>query len=251
MQALLFYLIFVKSQGPFTENSYIFLQRVPLIPRFFAAPPLFFPLHSLSFVLYYHPTGFHTLSKRRARRSFGPGRSLNKKWEDITMKKFTVQHLATAAAVGAVYAVLSIFGSVFGVTFGTVQCRFAEALCVLPFFFPETVWGLFVGCLITNLLSPYGLLDIVMGSLTTLLAAFLTSRCKNRWLAPLPPVVCNGILVGGMLAWEQVGFTGAFGVTFALNAASVALGELIACYGLGSLLLWRLPKMPFFKNRMK
>ena len=54
-----------------------------------------------------------------------------------------------------------------------------------------------------------------------------------------------------MLAWEQVGFTGAFGVTFALNAASVALGELIACYGLGSLLLWRLPKMPFFKNRMK
>ena len=167
------------------------------------------------------------------------------------MKKFPVQHLATAAAVGAVYAVLSIFGSVFGVTFGTVQCRFAEALCVLPFFFPETVWGLFVGCLITNLLSPYGLLDIVMGSLTTLLAAFLTSRCKNRWLAPLPPVVCNGILVGGMLAWEQVGFTGAFGVTFALNAASVALGELIACYGLGALLLWRLPKMPFFKNRMK
>ena len=70
------------------------------------------------------------------------------------MKKFTVQHLATAAAVGAVYAVLSIFGSVFGVTFGTVQCRFAEALCVLPFFFPETVWGLFVGCLITNLLRP-------------------------------------------------------------------------------------------------
>ena len=64
-------------------------------------------------------------------------------------------------------------------------------------------------------------------------------------------MVCNGILVGGMLAWEQVGFTGAFGVTFALNAASVALGELIACYGLGSLLLWRLPKMPFFKNRMK
>ena len=134
---------------------------------------------------------------------------------------------------------------------GYLVFDFAEALTVLPFLFPAATPGLFVGCLITNLLSPYGLLDIVMGSLTTLLAAFLTSRCKNRWLAPLPPVVCNGILVGGMLAWEQVGFTGAFGVTFALNAASVALGELIACYGLGSLLLWRLPKMPFFKNRMK
>ena len=163
----------------------------------------------------------------------------------------TTKKLTAAALTGAAYAVLSYFGSVFGITYGPIQCRFSEALCVLPFFLPETAWGLGVGCLITNLLSPYGLLDIVMGSLTTLLAAFLTSRCKNRWLAPLPPVVCNGILVGGMLAWEQVGFTGAFGVTFALNAASVALGELIACYGLGSLLLWRLPKMPFFKNRMK
>ena len=215
-----------------------------------AASFLFFPLHSSIFVLYYLPTGFHTLSKRRTRRSFGPGRSLNKKWEDITVKKFTVQHLATAAAVGAVYAVLSIFGSVFGVTFGTVQCRFAEALCVLPFFFPETAGGLFVGCLITNLLSPYGLLDIVIGSLTTLLAAVLTARCKRKWLAPLPPVVCNGLLVGGMLAWEQVGFTDAFAATFALNAASVALGELLACYGLGSLLLWRLPTISFFKSRM-
>ena len=102
------------------------------------------------------------------------------------MKKFTVQHLATAAVVGAAYAVLSIFGSVFGVTFGPVQCRFAEALCVLPFFFPETAGGLFVGCLITNLLSPYGLLDIVIGSLTTLLAAVLTARCKRKWLARCP-----------------------------------------------------------------
>ena len=209
------------------------------------------PLHSLPFVLYYHPTGFHTLSKRRTRRSFGPGRSLNKKWEDITVKKFTVQHLATAAVVGAAYAVLSIFGSIFGVTFGPVQCRFAEALCVLPFFFPETAGGLFVGCLITNLLSPYGLLDIVMGSLTTLLAAFLTSRCKNRWLAPLPPVLCNGILVGGMLAWEQVGFTGgAFAAAFAANGISVAAGELLACYGLGALLLWQLPRISFFKGRI-
>ena len=98
------------------------------------------------------------------------------------MKKMTIQHLTTAAVVGAAYAVLSLFGSVFGVTFGTVQCRFSEALCVLPFFFPETVWGLFAGCLITNLLSPYGLVDIVVGSLATLLAAFLTSKCgKKPW----------------------------------------------------------------------
>ena len=166
------------------------------------------------------------------------------------MKKLTLRHITTAAAVGAVYAAMSILGSVFGVTFGPVQCRFAEALCVLPFFFPETVWGLFVGCLITNLLSPYGLVDLVVGSLATLLGAFLTSRCGKKWLAPLAPVVCNGLLVGGMLAWEQVGFADAFFAAFALNAGSVALGELLACYGLGAVLLWRLPRIGFFKNRM-
>ena len=167
------------------------------------------------------------------------------------MKNMTVHHIVTAALVGAIYAVLSIFGSFFGITFGTVQCRFAVALCVLPFFFPETVWGLFVGCLITNLLSPYGLVDIVVGSLTTLLAAFLTSKCRKKWLAPLPPVLCNGILVGGMLAWEQVGFTGgAFAAAFAANGISVAAGELLACYGLGALLLWQLPRISFFKGRI-
>ena len=166
------------------------------------------------------------------------------------MKKMTIHRITTAAVVGAAYAALSIWGSVFGITFGTVQCRFAEALCVLPFFFPETVWGLFVGCLITNLLSPYGLVDIVLGSAATLLGAFLTSKCRKKWLAPLPPVLCNGLVVGGMLAWEEVGFTAAFGTAFLLNGASIAAGELLACYGLGSLLLWQLPRISFFMGRM-
>ena len=103
------------------------------------------------------------------------------------MQKLQTQHLTRAAAVGAAYAVLSLFSSVFSLTFGVVQCRFSEALCVLPFFFPETVWGLFAGCLITNLLSPYGLLDLIVGSLATLIAALLTARCRKKWLAPLPP----------------------------------------------------------------
>ena len=57
------------------------------------------------------------------------------------MQKLQTQHLTRAAAVGAAYAVLSLFSSVFSLTFGVVQCRFSEALCVLPFFFPETVWA--------------------------------------------------------------------------------------------------------------
>lgn len=158
------------------------------------------------------------------------------------MKKITARQLTTAAMVGAAYAVLAIFGSVFGISYGPIQCRFSEALCVLPFLFPETAWGLGVGCLIANILSPYGLLDIIVGSLTTLIAAHITARCRNHYLTPLPPVLLNGILVGGIITFEQVGFGQAFIPAYLLNMLSVALGEAIACYGLGLLLLKALEK---------
>ena len=164
------------------------------------------------------------------------------------MQKLQTQHLTRAAAVGAAYAVLSLFSSVFSLTFGVVQCRFSEALCVLPFFFPETVWGLFAGCLITNLLSPYGLLDLIVGSLATLIAALLTARCRKKWLAPLPPVVLNTLLVGAVIAYEETGLTAAFPATWAINGLTVGAGEAIACYGLGMLPLWQLPKIPYFRD---
>ena len=167
------------------------------------------------------------------------------------MKKLTLRHITTAAAVGAVYAAMSMLGSVFGVTFGPVQCRFAEALCVLPFFLPETAWGLGVGCLIANLLSPYGVLDIVVGSAATLLAALLTARCKKMWLAPLPPVLTNTVLIGLVLAYEQAGTSAAFWPTYGFNALTVGLGEVVACYGLGMLLLWRLSKSTTLQNYLK
>ena len=122
------------------------------------------------------------------------------------MKRFSARRLTLAALVGAMYVVLGYFGNIFSLTFGVVQCRFAEALTVLPFLFPVTAWGLFVGCVITNLLSPYGPLDMVFGSLATLLAAQLTARCKNRWLATLPPVVCNAVIVSAVIAFQEVGF---------------------------------------------
>ncbi|MFR6695530.1 MAG: QueT transporter family protein [Dysosmobacter sp.] len=100
--------------------------------------------------------------------------------------KLHTKQLTLAALTAAAYAVLSYFGSIFGITYGPIQCRFSEALCVLPFFLPETAWGSGVGCLIANLLSPYGVLDIVVGSAATLLAALLTARCQKKWLAPLP-----------------------------------------------------------------
>ena len=164
------------------------------------------------------------------------------------MRKFTTKDLTLAAMVAALYAVMSYFGNVFGLTYGPIQLRFSEALCVLPFLFPATAPGLFVGCLAANLLSPYGPLDIVVGSLATLIAAVWTSRVKRRWLAPLPPVVCNALIVGFEVAWSEVGFTAALLPAYALNMLTVGLGELCACYLLGLPLLSALSRVPLVQQ---
>lgn len=157
-------------------------------------------------------------------------------------KKFTSRQIALAGIIGAAYTVLTLGASIFGVAYGPVQMRVSEALTVLPFLFPEAVPGLFVGCLIANLLSPYGVLDVVIGSGATLLAAVWTAKCSNRWLAPLPPVVCNAVLIGALIAYYEAGFGTAFPGAFAFNALTVGMGEAISCYVLGMLLLYWLPQ---------
>ena len=164
------------------------------------------------------------------------------------MRKITTRQMTVAAIVGALYAALTLLSSVFGIAYGPVQFRFSEALCVLPFLFPETAWGLFAGCWVANLLSPYGLPDMIIGSLATLIAALWTSKCRSKWLAPLPPVVCNGILVGAVLAWQQSGFGDAFLPAFLFNGGSVALGEAAVCFILGLVLLRTMEKTPYFRD---
>ena len=164
------------------------------------------------------------------------------------MRKFTVRELTLAAVVAAVYFVLCYFGNIFQLTFGPVQVRLGEALTVLPFLFPAATPGLFVGCLIANLLSPYGLLDVVAGSAATLIACLWTQSLSNRWLAPLPPVVCNAVIVGAVIAFAEGGTGGAFWTAYAFNAFTVGLGELIASAVLGQLLLGVLPRVSFFRE---
>lgn len=158
------------------------------------------------------------------------------------MKRFSTRQLTLAALVAALYVVLGYFGSIFSLTFGVIQCRFAEALTVLPFLCPVTTLGLFVGCIITNILSPYGPLDLIFGSLATLLAGLLTARCKSRALAPLPPILCNAVIVSAVIAFQEAGLTAAFPAAFGYHAVTIGLGEAAACYVLGSLLLSFLPK---------
>jgi uncharacterized membrane protein len=161
------------------------------------------------------------------------------------MRKITTRQMTVAAIVGALYAALTLLSSVFGIAYGPVQFRFSEALCVLPFLTPAATPGLFLGCLIANLLSPYGALDILFGSLATLLAALWTQRVQHKWLAPLPPVICNAVIVGALITVQQVPGELFWG-TFAYNALTIGLGEALVCYILGGMLLTQLPKSRLF-----
>ena len=161
--------------------------------------------------------------------------------------------LATSAVVAAVYAALTIVLA--PISYGPVQFRVSEALTVLPFLMPGTVWGVFAGCIIANLYTG-SVLDIVFGSLATLLAALLTAwfgkqgnTVKNRLLGCLMPVVFNVVIVGAVLTWgyqfqefasplKSCGF----------NALTVGIGEAGVLYLIGyPLMLW-LPKAKFFRS---
>ena len=166
------------------------------------------------------------------------------------MSKWSTRQIATAAIIAALYTVMSLLSSIFGLTYGPIQCRFSEALTVLPFFLPEAVPGLFVGCLVTNLMSTVGPLDIIFGSMATLLAALWTAKMPNKFLATLPPVICNMVLVGAEIAWFSTQEGAAFWPAFAFNSLTVGIGEAAACFILGSLLLWVLPRVPALKGRI-
>lgn len=164
------------------------------------------------------------------------------------MRKFTIRDLTLAAMVAAAYAALTM--AVPALSYGQFQLRISEALTVLPFLFPASAPGLLVGCLIANLLSPYGLVDIICGTAATGIAAFLTMKMPGKWLAPLPPVLCNGVIIGGMIAWYEAGFGPAFPALFAVNGIWVALGEIAACYGLGLILIYALTNVKSLRPMM-
>ena len=161
------------------------------------------------------------------------------------MRRFTPRDLTLAAVVAALYAVMGCFGGIFGLTFGPVQFRFAEALTVLPFLYPATAPGLAIGCLITNLLSPYGPVDVIFGTLATAIAAWLTMKMPKWYLAALPPILVNLVILTPMWAWAEAGaFNQVFLISLGWNAATFVLTESVVCYVLGPLLLKALPILP-------
>lgn len=146
--------------------------------------------------------------------------------------------LAQGGMVAALYVELTLIASAMGLASGQIQLRLSEALTILPCFFPAAVPGLFVGCLLANLLTGCVLWDVAVGSLATLLGTLGTRLLrKNRWLAVLPPIVSNILLVPPVLAW-------AYGVEESIPflMLTVGLGEVLSCGVLGELMYSALDK---------
>ena len=130
--------------------------------------------------------------------------------------------------IAAIYVVLNIIFA--PISYGPIQVRIAEALVVLPFIDPSAIIGLFLGCILANLIGPLGMVDIMGGSLCTLVAAYLTYKVKNPKLAPLPPVLINAFGVSIYLHLI-------FDLPYWITVLYIGIGELIACYILGYPLL--------------
>lgn len=136
--------------------------------------------------------------------------------------------LTQAAMIAAIYVVLTMVFAPFG--FGQVQIRLAEALTILPIFTPAAIPGLFVGCFIGNILGGAIVLDVVFGSLATLLGAVGTYLLrKNKWLAPIPPILVNVVVVPFVLKYGY-----AVPLPIPLMMLTVGVGEVISCGVLGS-----------------
>jgi uncharacterized membrane protein len=143
----------------------------------------------------------------------------------------STRYIAQVGIIAALYAALTVILA--PLSYGPVQLRVSEALTVLPYLTPAAIPGLFVGCVVANIFGGLGVYDMVGGSLCTLLAAFLTylvARTRRPILAPLPPVLVNSLGVSLYLHLL-------FQLPYWLTVAYIAIGEIVACFGLGYPLL--------------
>lgn len=143
----------------------------------------------------------------------------------------TAYFLAYAAAIAATYVVLTVIFA--PISFGPVQFRISEALCILPFFTPAAVPGVFVGCFLSNLLYAAAPLDVVFGSLATLIGALGSYALrKNKWMVCIPPILSNTVIIPWVLRYA---YGSPIMIPFAM--VTVGIGEILAIGVLGNLLL--------------
>ncbi len=154
-----------------------------------------------------------------------------------------ISFLTLAAIIAALYVVLTFFANMLGLASGSIQIRFSEALAILPYFTPAAVPGLTIGCFLANLLTGCALPDLIFGPIATLIGAFGTRllRNKSKWLAPLPPIAANAVILPIVLFYGY----GIRPVWFSF--ITVTLGEIISCGVLGIILLDTLEK---YRNQL-
>lgn len=152
-----------------------------------------------------------------------------------------VQKIAFSALIAALYAGLTL--ALAPISYGPVQFRVAEALTLLPFCMAEAIPGLFIGCMIANFWGGFGLLDVVFGSTATLAAAWLTYKTPSLWLAAVPPVIVNAVVVGGYLGVITE-------TPLYLSMGYIGLSQAAVCFVLGIPLCKIIYKTPVFNSRV-
>jgi len=160
--------------------------------------------------------------------------------------------ITQAAVIAALYVVLTLFANALGLASNAIQVRFSEALTILPFFTPAAIPGLFVGCIISNILGQCIIWDIIFGSLATLIGAvgtYLVSKVVGKNMTSgtgtviggicctLPPIISNTVIVPLVLAF---GYQLPESLPYLM--LTVGIGEVISCGILGVLLLILLKK---------
>lgn len=164
-----------------------------------------------------------------------------------TLSRFIV----TAALIAAAYAALTYLSAALGLAYGGIQFRLSEALNILAAFTPAAIPGLMIGCVIGNIGSPMGLVDIVVGTVATGLAAvtirLIAKHCGRAtpYLSIIPPTVFNAVLVGFEVTLLLTDGAPVTLLGFTVIALEVALGEVVVCGALG------VPLYYTVKNRLK
>lgn len=154
------------------------------------------------------------------------------------MRDKKVLFITQAAMIAALYVVLTLLANALGLANYAIQVRFSEALTILPFFTPAAIPGLTIGCLLSNLLTGCMPLDILFGSLATLIGAVGTYLLrKHQWTAPLPPILANTVIVPFVLAYVY-----RFEGSIPYFMLTVGIGEILSCGVLGMILMGVLMK---------
>ncbi|MBY6844454.1 QueT transporter family protein [Clostridium botulinum] len=166
----------------------------------------------------------------------------------MNLQNKKISKLVFSAVIAAIYTVLTLLLA--PISYGQIQVRVSESLTLLPFLSSYSIWGVFLGCIISNLIGGNGIIDVVFGSLATLIAAILTyyigkSNLKfKKYLAPLPPIIINAVVIGFILNYTLK-------LPLLLSIIWVGLGEAISCYVLGLILISIIKKnkklMSYFK----